>query len=330
MFFTMMAPCAEAEPKADYVTVYQGPTRIESWEVITIGAIEFQKLALGDTVYVFTGDLGENASAGFQNHEWKSVDEGVINGQIITGDFEMIVSNEKRLEELKNYGLKFTGCRLTVDRVVIKKHKATGPSLLAVAGMAGGVLLVLAIAALLHGYRKLKRANHALYLRTVESLAQYDRERSMRTSYEGQITALKEIIQSNGEMKKKYGNSRLDEEKKTEVAKRILTVMEDVEKISRPEMSLNYLAELVGANYNDVSQVINETFDCNFNTLLNGYRVKEVCRRLRDGRQYGHLTLEAVCESVGFKSRSTFIATFKKVTGLTPSEYLASVRKASK
>ncbi|MCM1311820.1 MAG: helix-turn-helix domain-containing protein [Bacteroides sp.] len=312
---------------AEHITIFEGPKRIESWEIVNIGAIEFQKLEIGDTVYVFTKDLGSNASAAFQNHEWKSIDEGVINGQIITGDFEMIVNNKKRLDELKNYGLKFTGCRLTVDKVVIKKHDDNQLDLLKAIGVFMVAMCLLSSVFLLYSYRKLKKANHALYLRTIEDLAQYDRERGLRSNYEGQIAALKEIIQNNGEMRKKYQNNRMDDEKKAVIARQILDIMENVEQICRQEMSLNYLAELIGFNYKDVSQVINETFNCNFNVLLNGYRIKEACRRLSNRKQYGNLTIEAVCESVGFKSRSTFISTFKKVTGLTPSEFLSSVRE---
>ena len=70
-----------------------------------------------------------------------------------------------------------------------------------------------------------------------------------------------------------------------------------------------------------VSQVINEKAGCNFNNLINEYRIKEACRRMNDTEQYGKYTIEAISTSVGFKSRSTFLLQFKRVTGLTPSEY---------
>ena len=59
----------------------------------------------------------------------------------------------------------------------------------------------------------------------------------------------------------------------------------------------------------------------NFRAFLNRYRVKEAMRRLEDIDHYGHLTIKAVAESVGYKSQATFITVFTKETGLKPSLY---------
>jgi AraC-like DNA-binding protein len=55
---------------------------------------------------------------------------------------------------------------------------------------------------------------------------------------------------------------------------------------------------------------------------LGKYRIQEACRRMNDHERYGHLTIEAIGHSVGYKSNSSFIAAFKRYTGLKPSEYL--------
>ena len=59
----------------------------------------------------------------------------------------------------------------------------------------------------------------------------------------------------------------------------------------------------------------------NFNVLLGEYRVKEACRRLADDETYGNFSIEGIASGLGFKSRSNFVNVFKKVTGLTPSEF---------
>ena len=125
---------------------------------------------------------------------------------------------------------------------------------------------------------------------------------------------------------KKYQSSTLDEDDKVVITERIFKLFEDSEEYLATDFNLNKLAELVGSNYKNVSQVVNENFKKNFNTLLNEYRIKEACRRMGDLTHYGNYTIEAIGESVGFGSRSTFISTFKKITGLTPSEYQRQVR----
>ena len=58
-----------------------------------------------------------------------------------------------------------------------------------------------------------------------------------------------------------------------------------------------------------------------FSNLLSSYRVKVACQRMNDPEQYGHVTIEAIATSTGFKSRTTFVNAFKRETGQTPSEY---------
>ena len=126
---------------------------------------------------------------------------------------------------------------------------------------------------------------------------------------------------------KKYQNSTLDEDDKVVITERIFKLFEDSEEYLATDFNMNKLAELVGSNYKNVSQVINENFKKNFNTLLNEYRINEACRRLLDLTHYGNYTIEAIGESVGFGSRSTFMTTFKKITGLTPSEFQRQARR---
>ncbi len=74
-------------------------------------------------------------------------------------------------------------------------------------------------------------------------------------------------------------------------------------------------------------QVIHEKWGENFNSFLNSYRIKEACRRLGDIDHYGQLTIEAIATGVGFRSRTSFVTSFKRITGLTPSEYQRLARE---
>ena len=97
------------------------------------------------------------------------------------------------------------------------------------------------------------------------------------------------------------------------------------------DFSLTRLAQSVGSNTRYVSHVINEVFGSNFQTYVNSVRIREACRRIDDHTAYGNYSTEAIGETVGFNSRSAFATAFRKITGLTPSEYRKiSLQRAKK
>jgi YesN/AraC family two-component response regulator len=145
----------------------------------------------------------------------------------------------------------------------------------------------------------------------------------VRADFEHKIEDLtKKLSEREVAARQKYENSSLDEEDKRVIIDKITAVMEGSDEIFSTEFSLNRLAELVGSNYKYVSQVINEYYDQNFNNFINQYRIKEACKRIDNHGQYANMTIEAIANSVGFRSRSAFFTSFKRITGLTPSEYL--------
>lgn len=97
------------------------------------------------------------------------------------------------------------------------------------------------------------------------------------------------------------------------------------------DFSLTRLAQSIGSNTRYVSHVINEVFGSNFQTYVNSVRIREACRRIDDHATYGNYSTEAIGETVGFNSRSAFATAFKKITGLSPSEYRKiSIQRAQK
>lgn len=144
--------------------------------------------------------------------------------------------------------------------------------------------------------------------------------RSYRTLYRKNEEMMK-VEREERNMRKKYERSSLNDTDKTKLMERIMDVMENSGDIFSPDFSVERLAALTHSKYKYVSQIINEMKDCNFNTFLNEFRIKEACKRISDSDTYGRLTIEAISAEVGFKSRSTFVAQFKHITGLTPSEY---------
>lgn len=91
--------------------------------------------------------------------------------------------------------------------------------------------------------------------------------------------------------------------------------------------SLNQLADMIGSKPKYVSVLINDFLGTTFNQLLAEARVAESCRLLLDTEIGKKLTIEAVGERVGYRSRTHFISIFNKITGLTPSQYLKASKK---
>ena len=58
-----------------------------------------------------------------------------------------------------------------------------------------------------------------------------------------------------------------------------------------------------------------------FYDFVNEYRVKEASKRLLDPA-YREYTILAIALDAGFHSKTSFNRMFKKVTGLTPSQYI--------
>ena len=94
---------------------------------------------------------------------------------------------------------------------------------------------------------------------------------------------------------------------------------------SNQDINLKKVAEELGTNGNTVSKLINSETGVNFNDYINQKRIALAQKRLLDDG-FNHLTVEAVGQSVGFKSKSAFYNAFKKHTGQSPSAFMRQKR----
>jgi AraC-like DNA-binding protein/bacteriorhodopsin len=73
-----------------------------------------------------------------------------------------------------------------------------------------------------------------------------------------------------------------------------------------------------------LSAFINQQYGKNFNEFINDHRVDYLFGLLQNDKvQFEHYTLEALGKKAGFNSRNAFIASVKRKTGMTPSEFYA-------
>lgn len=117
-----------------------------------------------------------------------------------------------------------------------------------------------------------------------------------------------------------YEKSGLTEAEADALMQRLRRLMAEKQLYLKSLLTLQELAEEMSISAHNLSEVINTQAGKNFYDFVNGYRVEEVMRRLRDP-SYAHLTILAVAADSGFNSKATFNAFFKRHTAMTPSQY---------
>jgi len=90
--------------------------------------------------------------------------------------------------------------------------------------------------------------------------------------------------------------------------------------------SLSELASDVDIPLHYLSAFINRYHKMSFTHFINRYRVAESKRIIKSG-EWKYRTLEAIALEAGFNNRNTFTTAFKREVGVTPFEYLQSIKK---
>ncbi len=196
------------------------------------------------------------------------------------------------------------------------------------------LLLTLYLFRVVQSNRKLRDYSKQIYHKYKDALEAEKREKELRLSldmiHNQQNNQAAYSQPEKSAEKVRYSNSNIPPGVVQDIREKIGLALSDTSIISDPKFSLHQLSDMVGYSYKMVSQVINESMGKNFKTLLNEYRIKEACRRLIDGDNYGGLTIEHIGKSIGFVSRSNFSVAFKSVVGISPSEFQRNAREEAR
>jgi AraC-like DNA-binding protein len=124
--------------------------------------------------------------------------------------------------------------------------------------------------------------------------------------------------------KEKYSNSRLSESDKNDILAALNLFLNGRGKpYLNPKLSLEDVSLKLSVLPKQLSQVINEKTGTNFNQFINAFRVEE-SKVILSSAQFNKLTIDAISEKAGFKSKSTFYEAFKTHTGMTPKQFVES------
>lgn len=118
----------------------------------------------------------------------------------------------------------------------------------------------------------------------------------------------------------KYERVKIDEEECANIVKRMKDYIEKNRLYTNPDLKMSDIADHLKLSSSKLSQVFNLYLKENWYDFINRYRLEEFKRLIDEGKdkQYTLLALSAKC---GFK-KSSFFTTFRKVEGMTPTEYL--------
>lgn len=158
-----------------------------------------------------------------------------------------------------------------------------------------------------------------------ESAEPIEPEASSMVQDEEKTAATKEEIPIEEEsVMEEYPPSRVEE-----LVLRAEKLMLEQKPWCNPEFNIADLSAMLGVNSKYVSRAINNSTGMTFSQWVNLFRIREAEQLLlsESARQF---SLEGIYTRCGFTNKNTFLNAFKKVHGVTPSQYRQSKLESEK
>ncbi len=119
-------------------------------------------------------------------------------------------------------------------------------------------------------------------------------------------------------LKARYERSRIKGLDVQQIIQRLYEIMEDEKAFADEELSLPNLARELNISTHQLSEILNEHIQKNFNTFINEFRIEEAKKLLLEEPDRSVLSIGV---AVGFNSNTTFCTVFSKMVGMSPKQY---------
>jgi AraC-like DNA-binding protein len=126
----------------------------------------------------------------------------------------------------------------------------------------------------------------------------------------------------------KYIGSSLEESLYEKIIQKAKSYIESNELYKKEKLTLVVLSKSIDTNPKYLSQAINHHLKLSFVDFINDYRVEEAKNQMLNYKN-SLLTLEAIGQMAGFKSKSAFFRAFKKTMNVTPNQFVKSKRSTN-
>ena len=125
---------------------------------------------------------------------------------------------------------------------------------------------------------------------------------------------------------RRYKSTRLSDEECKRLHRKLEAVMRSERPFTNANLKSGELAAMIGTTAHALSFLFNQYLHKNYYDYVNEYRVNEF-KRLVSELDTSRYTLTAMSQMCGFSSRASFFRHFKNITGITPADYLKSIKK---
>ncbi len=133
------------------------------------------------------------------------------------------------------------------------------------------------------------------------------------------------VLQERMHIRKKTLGSSNEKQEPTKniIIERLKKHLVDEKHFLDANLTLELTAKALDISQGHLSKTINQELQMSFKDYVNGLRIEEAKRYLID-ETFSNYTLLAIGLEAGFNSKSTFNASFKKIVGVTPSQFKKS------
>ncbi len=180
--------------------------------------------------------------------------------------------------------------------------------------------------------RHLSASLHELVARHKASIETEEVNARLRHEYEETIAILRNEIENREKqiadctespVEQKRLSLPVDDDERLRIIGRVTDIFTQSPEIYDPDFSLERLAEMTDTKSRYLSALLNETMGKSFSGMLAEARIKRACTLLLSPEFKKTKTIESIAAEVGYRSRTHFSSIFKKITGVTPLQYVA-------
>ena len=122
----------------------------------------------------------------------------------------------------------------------------------------------------------------------------------------------------------KYSKVRMSSREMNKIAKSMDEYIKENKLYLKADIKMSDIASGLGMSPSVLSQVFALHMKQSYYDYINTMRIAEFKRKIAKG-EHNKLTIKAISEECGFK-KTSFFSAFRKLEGLTPTEYIKGVK----